>query len=153
MFISTPPPPPPPHIHEGSISLPMLRLLSSKAEGHNGFKNPSEPCQVGIHWIAPTEYSHMSTHIPGFHKNKANVFNEVIKYLLNVNLLSFDKLLNETVFIRMFIFCFFPNSLYVGAFTPLLKNTFTTTTSSITIPMLWLLSSKSQGLFFFWKTI
>ena len=26
----------------------------------------SEPCQVGIHWIALAEYSQMSTHVPGF---------------------------------------------------------------------------------------
>ena len=29
-------------------------------------KNPSKPCHVGIHWIALTEYSQMSTHMPGF---------------------------------------------------------------------------------------
>ena len=28
---------------------------------------PSKPCHVGIHWIAFTEYSQMSTHMPGFH--------------------------------------------------------------------------------------
>ena len=30
------------------------------------FWNPSKPCHVGIHWIAVTEYSQMSTHVPGF---------------------------------------------------------------------------------------
>ena len=30
------------------------------------FEKPSQPCHVGIHWIAPAEYSHMSTHLTGF---------------------------------------------------------------------------------------
>ena len=40
---------------EAFLTLPMLRLLSSK------------PCHVnGIHWIALTEYLQMGTHKPGF---------------------------------------------------------------------------------------
>ena len=31
------------------------------------FWKPSKPCHVGIHWIAFTECSQMSTHVPGFH--------------------------------------------------------------------------------------
>ena len=38
------------------ITLPMLRLISSKARGHNDFWKPSKPCHVGIHWKAHTEY-------------------------------------------------------------------------------------------------
>ena len=30
------------------------------------FDKPSKPCHVGIHWIALTEYSQMSTHLPEF---------------------------------------------------------------------------------------
>ena len=37
------------HIH---IALPMLRLLSSKAQGHRAFWKPSKPCHVGLHGIA-----------------------------------------------------------------------------------------------------
>ena len=48
------------------LTLPMLRLLSSKAQGSNVFWKPFKPCHVGIHWIALTECSHMSTHVPGF---------------------------------------------------------------------------------------
>ena len=48
------------------LTLPMLRLLLSKAQGHNDFWKPSEPCHVGVHWIALAEYSQMSTHLPGF---------------------------------------------------------------------------------------
>ena len=48
------------------ITLPMLGLLSSKEQGCKDFRNPPKPCHVGIHWIALTEYSQMSTHIPGF---------------------------------------------------------------------------------------
>ena len=29
-------------------------------------KKPSKPYHVGIHWIAPIEYSQVSTHVPGF---------------------------------------------------------------------------------------
>ena len=39
------------------LTLPMLRLLSSKAQGHKDFGKPSKHCHVGIHWIAFAEYS------------------------------------------------------------------------------------------------
>ena len=48
------------------LTLPMLRLLSSKAQGCKDFPKTSKPCHVGIHWIALAEYSQMSTHVPGF---------------------------------------------------------------------------------------
>ena len=48
------------------LNLPMLRLLSSKAHGRKDFWKPSEPCHVGIHWIALAGHSQMSTHLPGF---------------------------------------------------------------------------------------
>ena len=47
-------------------SLPMLRLLSSKSQGRKDFWKPSKTCHVGIHWIALTECSQMSTHMTGF---------------------------------------------------------------------------------------
>ena len=37
-----------------SLTLPMLRLLSSKAQGCKDFQKPSKPCRVGIHRIALT---------------------------------------------------------------------------------------------------
>ena len=37
-------------------TLPMLSLLSSKAQGWKDFRKPSEPCHAGIHWIALAEY-------------------------------------------------------------------------------------------------
>ena len=49
------------------LTLPMLRLiLSSKAKGHKDFWKSSKTFHVGIHLIALTEYSQMSTHLPGF---------------------------------------------------------------------------------------
>ena len=48
------------------LTLPMLRLLSSKAQGHKDFRNTSKPCHVGIHWKALAKYFQMSTHMPGF---------------------------------------------------------------------------------------
>ena len=41
-------------------------LLSSKAHGRKDFWKPSKPYYVGIYWIALTDYSQMSTHVPGF---------------------------------------------------------------------------------------
>ena len=49
-----------------SLALPMLRLLSSNAQGCKYFWKPSKPCHVGVHWIALTEYSQMSTYMLGF---------------------------------------------------------------------------------------
>ena len=50
----------------GILTLPMLRLLSSKAQGWKDFRKPSKPFHIGIHWIALAEYSPMSTHLSGF---------------------------------------------------------------------------------------
>ena len=49
-----------------ALTIPMLRLLSPKAQGYKDFYKPSKPCHVGIHWKALTEYSPMNTHVPGF---------------------------------------------------------------------------------------
>ena len=44
----------------------MLRLLSSKAQGHKDLRKSSKPCNVGIHLIAlADQYSQMSNHKPG----------------------------------------------------------------------------------------
>ena len=54
------------HLTINLITLPMLRLLSSEAQGRKDFEKPSKPCHVGIHRIALAELSQMSTHLPGF---------------------------------------------------------------------------------------
>ena len=38
------------------LTLPMLRLFSSKAQWRKTFWKTYKPCHVGIHWIALTEY-------------------------------------------------------------------------------------------------
>ena len=38
------------------LTLPMLRLLSAKAQECK-IEKPPKPCHVGIHWIALTESS------------------------------------------------------------------------------------------------
>ena len=48
------------------LTPPMLRLFSSKAQGRWELWKPSKLYLVGIHWITLTEYSQMSTHVPGF---------------------------------------------------------------------------------------
>ena len=49
-----------------TLTLPMPRPLSSKAQGCKDVRKPSKPCHIGIHWIDLAEYSQMSTHLPGF---------------------------------------------------------------------------------------
>ena len=48
------------------FTLPMLRLLSSIAQGCKYIWKHSKPCHVGIHWEALIEFFQMSTHLPGF---------------------------------------------------------------------------------------
>ena len=49
------------------LTLVMLRLFFlSKAQGRKTFSETFKPCHVGIHWIALTGYSLMSTHMPWF---------------------------------------------------------------------------------------
>ena len=48
------------------LALPMLRLLSSKAQLPKDFWKSSKLCYVGIHWIAFPKYSQMSTQVPRF---------------------------------------------------------------------------------------
>ena len=48
------------------LTLQMLRLHSSKAQGRKTLWKPSKPCHVGMHWKALAEFSQMSTHVPGF---------------------------------------------------------------------------------------
>ena len=54
-----------------SLALPMLRLLSSKAQGHKDFGKPSKPWHIGIHCIAIAiaKSFQMGTHIPGFQRH------------------------------------------------------------------------------------
>ena len=48
------------------LTLPMVRPLSSEAQGSKDFQKAYKPCHVGIHWLALAEYFQMSTHMPGF---------------------------------------------------------------------------------------
>ena len=50
----------------GISTLPILSLLSSKAQGRKDFQKTSKSGQACIHWIALAENSQMSTHLPGF---------------------------------------------------------------------------------------
>ena len=45
------------------LTLPMLRLLLSKAQECKDFWKSSKLSHVGIHWIALAEYSQMSTRV------------------------------------------------------------------------------------------
>ena len=48
------------------LTLPMMRLLLSKAQESKDLWKPSKPCHVGIHWIAHAEYSQMRAMCHGF---------------------------------------------------------------------------------------
>ena len=48
------------------LTLLMLRLLWPKHKDVKIFEKTSKPYHVGIHWIALTECSRVSTHVPGF---------------------------------------------------------------------------------------
>ena len=48
------------------LTLPMLRLLSSKTKECKDFCKASQPCHVGIHRIPLAECSQMSTHVTVF---------------------------------------------------------------------------------------
>ena len=48
------------------LTLPMLRLLSSKAQECKDLWKPSKPYHVGIHLMALIQHSQMSTNVPGF---------------------------------------------------------------------------------------
>ena len=45
------------------LTIPVLRLISSNAQGRKYLWKPSKPYLVGIHWIALAEYSQMSTNL------------------------------------------------------------------------------------------
>ena len=49
-----------------SLTLPVLRLLSSKAQERKDFYKLPKPCHVGTHWKALAECSQMSTNLSGF---------------------------------------------------------------------------------------
>ena len=59
-----------PYVHNKTrvdiLTLPMLRLFSSKEQGCNHFWNPTKPCHVGIHWITLVECCQMITNVPSF---------------------------------------------------------------------------------------
>ena len=65
-----------------SLNLPMLRPLQSKGQGHKDLWKSSEPCHVGIHWIALTEYSQMSTH----NSQSFSIFSAFLCHLILVKL-------------------------------------------------------------------
>ena len=55
------------HSEEEDIREDRLSVLRGTfVKGDKDFRKPSKPCHVGIHWTALTEYSQMSTHVPGF---------------------------------------------------------------------------------------
>ena len=75
----------------------MRRLLSSKAQRHKDFRKPSEPYHVGTHWIALTEYSQMSTHMPGFESFSGLLHHFVITKLATTSVrVKFASLSNDT---------------------------------------------------------
>ena len=56
----------PAHLARQPLTLCCWWQQSPKAQERKNLWKLSKPCLVGIHWIALAEYSHMSTHLPGF---------------------------------------------------------------------------------------
>ena len=54
-------------IFETDLNPSNAEATFSKAQGRKDYGKPYQPCNVGgIHCKALTEYSQMSTHVPGF---------------------------------------------------------------------------------------
>ena len=84
----------------------MLKLPSSKGQELNDFWKPSKPSHVGINWIGLTEYSQMSTHLPGFsHFSLGFSHNFVLAKLaastISVNIYEFLSL-EKQFFLRLY---------------------------------------------------
>ena len=53
-------------LDKSNLSIPMLRPLLPKAQGHKYFWKPFKPCHDGIHWKALAEFSQMRPMCQGF---------------------------------------------------------------------------------------
>ena len=74
------------------LTLPMLRLLSSKPQGCKDFWKSSKPCHVGIHLKALAEYFQMSIHLPGFQS-----FSRFLRNFV------FVKLVTSSIRVKLFV--------------------------------------------------
>ena len=68
---------------------PSTAGAPTKTEGRKYFGKPSNPCHVGIHWIALAEYSQMSIHVPGFQS-----FLRILHYFVLAKLATSGKRVN-----------------------------------------------------------
>ena len=78
-----------------TLTLPLLRLLSSKAQGCKNHLNH------GIHWIALAEYSEMNTHVPGFFSHFFYLFVSFCK-----SATSSIRVILKNIFPTLIVFCF-----------------------------------------------
>ena len=62
------------------------RFLKCKAQGRKDFWKTFKPSHVGIHWIALTEYSKMSTHFQGFSHFSGFLHHFVLVKLANISI-------------------------------------------------------------------
>ena len=91
------------------VNLPMLRLLSSKAQEHKDIRKSSKPYHVGTHWIALAEYSQMSTHSPAFQSFFRDILEELnwkLKHFLQGNCIYAKPIINigmKVVIIQIFL--------------------------------------------------
>ena len=79
----------------------MLRLLSSKAQECKDFQKTPKTCHVGIHRIALTEYSQMSTCLPGFQSFFKFLHHFVLATLATSSIRVKENIL--CVFVSMFL--------------------------------------------------
>ena len=89
------------HLHHLTmLTLPMLRLFSSKAKECKILEKTSKPCRLSIHLKALAEYSQMSTHLPGFQLGSSNL----ARFL---HLFVFAKLATSSIRVNMIVQHFF----------------------------------------------
>ena len=93
----------------------MLKLLSLKAKAYKDFCKPFKPCHVGIHWIALTGYSRMSTHMSRF---QSFVIHDVVGLLTSFYLFIDNFLKNPKLHERILPFVLHVNPLIVLIFNP-----------------------------------
>ena len=105
------------------LTLPIQRLLSSKALGRKYFWKPSKPCHVGIHWIALAEYSQMSTHVPGF-QSFFRFICITLNWLNKVIWIKDKKKFDFVIYFEIFLFSSLKFVRFSGWFMPIIWHNF-----------------------------
>ena len=137
------------------LTLPMLRLLSSEAQGCKHFWKPSLPCHIGIHWKALAEYSQMRPICQGFSEFSGCVHHFVMAKFatssikVNTSLCTqFGSFPHISVWILLYLLTW--DRSWQACFLLLFVLSFSISLF-LTLPMLRLLTSNAQERRDFWR--